>query len=103
MLFDEIAELRDGCKYADCLHYHEDGCNVLANLDKIDDTRYDSYLAFVEEAKDYKEKVKYEGRKVEHSKKTLHNREVAKISGKKRQSARNTMKQGYRNLGVEEE
>ena len=103
LLFDEIAELRDGCKYADCLHYHEDGCNVLANLDKIDDTRYDSYLAFVEEAKDYKEKVKYEGRKVEHSKKTLHNREVAKISGKKRQSARNTMKQGYRNLGVEEE
>ena len=103
LLFDEIAELRDGCKYADCLHYHEDGCNVLANLDKIDDTRYDSYLAFVEEAKDYKEKVKYEGRKVEHSKKTLHNREVTKISGKKRQSARNTMKQGYRNLGVEEE
>ena len=103
LLFDEIAELRDGCKYADCLHYHEDGCNVLANLDKIDDTRYDSYLAFVEEAKDYKEKVKYEGRKVEHSKKTLHNREVAKISGKKRQSARNTMKQGYRNLGVDEE
>lgn len=103
LLFDEIAELRDGCKYADCLHYHEDGCNVLANLDKIDDTRYDSYLAFVEEAKDYKEKVKYEGRKVEYSKKTLHNREVAKISGKKRQSARNTMKQGYRNLGVDEE
>ena len=103
LLFDEIAELRDGCKYADCLHFHEDGCNVLANLDKIDDTRYDSYLAFVEEAKDYKEKVKYEGRKVEHSKKVLHNREVTKISGKKRQSARNTLKQGYRNLGVEEE
>lgn len=103
LLFDEIAEFRDGCKYADCLHFHEDGCNVLANLDKIDDTRYDSYLAFVEEAKDYKEKVKYEGRKVEHSKKVLHNREVTKISGKKRQSARNTLKQSYRNLGVEEE
>ncbi|MBR5556032.1 ribosome small subunit-dependent GTPase A [bacterium] len=103
LLFDEIAELRDGCKYADCLHFHEDGCNVLANLDKIDDTRYDSYLAFVEEAKEYKEKVKYEGRKIEYSKKILHNREVVKISGKKRQSARNTRKQSYRNLGVEEE
>jgi len=93
LLFDDISMFRDGCKYADCLHFHEDGCNVLANLDKIDESRYDSYLAFVQEAKEYKEKIKYEGKKVEHSKKILHNREFAKISGKKRQSARNTLKQ----------
>lgn len=93
LLFDELAALRDDCKYADCLHFHEDGCNVLANLDKIDETRYDSYLAFVQEAKEYKERIKYEGRKIEASKKTVHNREVAKISGKKRESARNTLKQ----------
>lgn len=103
LLFDEIAEFRDGCKYADCLHFHEDGCNVIANLDKIDDSRYDSYLAFVNEAKEYKEKVKYEGKKVEHSKKTLHNREFVKISEKKRQSARNTLKQGFKNFDIEEE
>ena len=93
LLFDEIAEYRDGCKYGDCLHINEDGCSVLANLDKIDISRYESYLAFVEEAKDYKERVKYEGRKIEHSKKIINDRQVAKIGSKKRQSARNTMKQ----------
>lgn len=93
LLFDEIAQFRSECKYADCLHIHEDGCKVLENLDKIDESRYESYLAFVEEAKEFKEKVKYEGRKTEHSKKIVHNRQIAKISGKKRQSARNTLKQ----------
>ena len=103
LLFDEIAVFRSGCKYADCLHFHEDGCNVIANLDKIDDSRYDSYLAFVKEAKEYKEKVKYEGKKVEHSKKNLHNREFTKISEKKRQSARNTIKQEFKNFDIKEE
>ena len=93
LLFDEIAKYRDGCKYADCLHIHEDGCNVLAHISEIDDSRYESYLAFVEEAKEYKERIKYEGRKVENLHKQLHNRQITKISGKKRQSARNTLKQ----------
>lgn len=93
LLFDDIAIYRDGCKYSDCLHINEDGCNVLANIDKIDNTRYESYLAFIEEAREYKEKVKYEGKKEEHTKKTVHNKTFAKISEKKRQSARNTLKQ----------
>lgn len=93
LLFDEIASLRDECKYSDCLHISEDGCNVIENLDKIDISRYESYLAFVEEAKTYKERIKYEGKKEEHSKKFVHNKQIAKISEKKRQSARNTLKQ----------
>ena len=93
LLFDELAQYRDECKYSDCLHINEDGCSVLANIDKIDKTRYESYLAFVEEAKEYKEKIKYEGKKEEYSKKIVHNRTMAKISTRKRQSARNTLKQ----------
>lgn len=93
LLFDDIAKFRDDCKYSDCLHINEDGCNVLANIDKIDETRYESYLAFIEEAREYKEKVKYEGKKEEHTKKTVHNKIFAKISEKKRRSARNTLKQ----------
>lgn len=93
LLFEEIAQYRDECKYSDCLHINEDGCSVLANIDKIDKTRYESYLAFVEEAKEYKEKIKYEGKKEEHSKKTVHNKTLAKISSRKRQSSRNTLKQ----------
>ena len=93
LLFDDIVQYRNECKYSDCLHINENGCNVLANINKIDETRYESYLAFIEEAKEYKEKIKYEGKKEEHSKKLVHNKHMAKISEKKRQSARNTLKQ----------
>ena len=104
LLFDEIAKYRDGCKYADCIHFHEDGCNVIAHLEDIDETRYDSYLAFVEEAKEYKERIKYEGRKTETSQKNVYNRQVAKISGKKRENARNTLKQRiYKEINNEDE
>ena len=93
LLFDDIAQFRDNCKYSDCLHISEDGCSVLANLDKIDITRYESYLSFVEEAQTYKEKVKYEGKKKENFKKVINNKEVAKISDRKRQLSRNNLKQ----------
>ena len=68
-VFDDISKFRDGCKYADCLHIHEDKCNVLSNIDKIDKTRYESYLEFIKEAKEYKEKIKFEGHKQEQTKK----------------------------------
>ena len=93
LLFPDIAKFRDSCKYSDCLHINEDGCNVLNNINKIAPSRYESYLAFIDEAKEYKERIKYEGRKEEHSKKFVHNKQIAKISDKKRQSARNTLKQ----------
>lgn len=104
LLFDDIAKFRDDCKYSDCLHINEDGCNVLNNIDKIDPSRYESYLAFIDEAKEYKERIKYEGKKEEHSKKFVHNKHVAKISEKKRQSARNTLKQNiYKGIEYENE
>ncbi len=93
LLFGDIACYRDDCKYSDCLHINEDGCSVLEHIDKIDVSRYESYLAFIDEAKEYKEKIKYEGRKQEHSKKVINNKTIAKISDRKRQSSRNTIKQ----------
>ena len=63
------------------------------NFDKIDDTRYESYKIFVEEAKNYKEKVKFQGVKKETTHKSTHDKISVKISARKRQSARNTLKQ----------
>ena len=104
LLFDDIAKYRDNCKYSDCLHINEDECNVLNNIDKIDSTRYESYLAFIDEAKEYKERIKYEGKKQENNKKFVHNKHIAKISEKKRQSARNTLKQNiYKDIENEDE
>ena len=103
LLFDDISRFSCRCNYSNCLHKNEDGCAVLANLDKIDLSRYESYLNFVNEAMEFKERVKYEGLKIEHTKKVVNNREVAKISGKKRRSARNTLKQQlYKELDADE-
>lgn len=101
-LFDEIKKYKnenDGCKFKDCLHIQEDGCKVLENLDYMDMSRYQSYLAFVQEAKEFKEKIKQQGTKQETTQKQGLNKQVVKISTRKRQSARNTMKQNiYKDL-----
>ena len=92
-LFDEISKYKPDCKFPDCLHLTETGCAVKENLDKIDETRYKSYVDFVNEAKEYKEKVKYQGVKTETSHKQHYNKTAVKISAKKREVSRNTKKQ----------
>ncbi len=64
-LFDEINAFSGGCYFSDCLHLQEKDCNVIKNLDKINRTRYESYKIFVEEAFEYKKKIKYSGNKKE--------------------------------------
>ena len=93
LLFEEIAKYKKECKFPDCLHLTESGCVVKENLDKIDETRYQSYKEFVSEALEYKERVKYQGVKTETAHKQKHNKTAVKISTRKRQSARNTLKQ----------
>lgn len=48
--YPEILALAQECRFLDCLHTVEQGCNVLANLDKIASERYNSYLAIVTDA-----------------------------------------------------
>ena len=103
LLFSEIAPLKNQCKFQNCLHINETDCAVKANLGNIDETRYTSYVAFVDEAKEYKEKVKYQGVKTETSHKKNNNKVSVKISTRKRQSARNTQKQTvYKDIDNEE-
>ena len=71
------------------------------SLDKIDISRYESYIEFLEDAKLYKAKVTYEGIKEESSVKTNNNKEIAKISSKKRAHSRKKLKQKTKNLLME--
>ncbi len=90
-LFREISKIRTEygvCKFSDCLHEQETGCKILEHFDMIDETRYQSYLQFVKEAKEYKKQVTYSGKKKETRSKIVHNREITKISTKKRQTSR---------------
>ena len=93
LLFDEIAKYSGMCKYGDCLHINEDGCEVLKHFEEIDETRYESYVEFVSEAIEYKEHIKYNGKKRESTQKFKNNKMQAKISDRKRQASRNTCKQ----------
>ena len=92
-LFPEIAKYKPFCKFQDCLHLTETGCAVKEHINEIDETRYKSYAEFVEEAKEYKEKVKYQGVKTEALHKQHYNKTAVKISSRKREGARNTKKQ----------
>ena len=87
-LFPEINSLKNSCKFKDCLHEKEKGCNVLVHIESIDKSRYESYLKFVNEAKEYKTKVTYSGKKTESSSKIVHNKKLTKISSKKRVTSR---------------
>lgn len=92
-LFSEIYPHKKNCKFQDCLHINETDCAVKSHLGEIDMSRYESYIAFVEEAKEYKEKVKYQGVKTESSHKQTHSKTAVKISSRKREKSRNTLKQ----------
>jgi ribosome biogenesis GTPase len=90
-LFRDFLELKNtqgDCKYTDCLHETENGCVIKQNIEKIASTRYSSYLQFVKEAKEYKKQVTYAGRKVETKAKFINNKQVTKISNKKRVESR---------------
>ena len=75
------------------MHINEDGCEVLKHIEEIDESRYESYVEFVAEALEYKEKVKYNGIKKESAQKFKNNKAHVKISDMKRQASRNTQKQ----------
>ena len=101
-LFIEMIPYKGMCKYQDCLHIKETDCAIKSHLGEIDESRYESYVAFVEEAKEYKEKVKLQGVKTESSHKKNNDKVAVKISSRKRQSARNTQKQNlYKDLDNE--
>ena len=69
--------------------------SILKNLDKIKQSRYDSYLRLVEEAGEFKRQVINRGKKVETRSKTVNNSQKAKISSKKREETRRKLKQNF--------
>ena len=103
LLFDEISKYRLQCKYSNCLHINEAGCEVLKHIEEIDETRYKSYVEFVSEAIEYKEHIKYNGQKKETSQKFKNNKNQVKISERKRQASRNTRRQNiYKEISENE-
>lgn len=102
-LFLDIKQFKDGCKYKDCLHTEfDEECSVIKNLDKIHKTRYKSYLDFLNEAKEYKQKVTYESQKIETGAKKHLDKTFTKISSKKRSLSRKKINQQTKNIHYNE-
>ena len=79
-LFDEISALAKDCKYIDCTHTHEPGCQVLEalKLGKIDQQKYSNYISLKKEVQHYemadtekREKDRQFGKFLQKSKKQL--------------------------------
>ena len=62
-LFDEITILAKKCRYADCMHIHEPGCEVLSALESgnLGAGKYSNYISLKKEA-EYYEMTKQEKR-----------------------------------------
>ncbi|MFA5083971.1 MAG: ribosome small subunit-dependent GTPase A [Candidatus Paceibacterota bacterium] len=54
-LFEEITALAKKCRYVDCTHIHEPGCEVLSLLKsgKLDEGKYSNYISLKKEAEYY--------------------------------------------------
>ena len=103
-LFVEIKPMKNRCRYKDCLHTIEDGCFILKNIDKISQSRYDSYLKFVEEAKEYKKEIQTRSLKVEAKSKIVNQGVKTKIGSRQRAATRRKIKQNFENIkGIREE
>lgn len=81
-LFDEIAVLAEKCKFMDCTHIHEPGCEILSALKsgKLDKDKYSNYISLKKEAEYYemtelekKEKDRQFGKFIKKAKKDLTN------------------------------
>ena len=96
-LFREMKPHLGECKFQNCLHINEIDCAV---KEHVSESRYESYVEFVKEAKEYKERIKYEGKKKETFEKQNNNKTTVKISAHKRQGSRRTLKQ---QINIEED
>ncbi len=79
-VFDEITILAKNCKYVDCTHIHEPGCEVLKALKDgiLDEDKYSNYISLKKEADHFemsnlekKEKNRQFGKFIKKAKKEL--------------------------------
>lgn len=106
--FPDFAPYRNACAFSDCLHVDEEDCAVLAHRAEIAESRYESYLDMLAEARLYKAEADASSRKEEFGYKELHGKgatalRVLRLQEKNRDLSRRTLKQQVRRLDLEED
>lgn len=105
--FPELTELYEGCKFSNCMHLVEQGCNVMSNLDKIAPSRYQSYRLLVAETQAEGRLRKETSQKFESSVKVVGGKAkgvaIPRLSGRYRAASRRGEKQQLSDFDVNEE
>ncbi len=96
--FREFAPYQAQCAYTDCLHVDEEGCAVLAHRSEIAESRYQSYLNMLAEARQYKETVTSTSQKAEFGYKQLDRKgkdalRILRLKEKNRDASRRVVRQ----------
>jgi ribosome biogenesis GTPase len=96
--FPELTELYENCRFSNCMHLVEQDCNVLANLDKIAESRYQSYRTLVTAAQSELKLRQETSQKEESSVKVVGGKNdrgvvVPRLAGRYRAASRRTKKQ----------
>ena len=99
-LFVEFKQLEKSCKFKNCLHLSETGCSFSEIIKNMSESRYESYKKFVNEAKEYEEKISKQSIKKEDFHKYNQNKKMTKISSKKRNLSRKASKQKLHNEDI---
>lgn len=97
-VYRDFNNFRADCAFSDCLHIDENGCAVLENIDQISQTRYESYLDLIAEARLYKEQVSTTSQKQDFGYKQLDRKgkesvRILRLKEKSRDSSRRRIKQ----------
>ena len=103
----DFQPFKENCAFTDCLHVDEEGCVVLAHREQIAETRYQSYLDMLTEAKAYKQEAAASSQKQEFGYKQLDRKgkdavQILRLKEKDRDASRRTQKQQVRLLDLEE-
>ncbi len=106
-LFRDFQAYKADCAFTDCLHVDEEGCAVLKHRDCIADSRYQSYLDILVEARAYKEEAAVSSQKQEFGYKQLDRKgkealQILRLKEKNRDASRRTQKQQVRLLELED-
>ncbi len=92
-LFVEFNKKHGICKYKNCLHIDDDNCAYSDVTSNMAVSRFESYKKFTQEAKDYEYRISKSSVKNESKVKYNKNKNMTKISSKKRTKSRKTMNQ----------
>lgn len=105
-LFPEITRLSEECRFSNCLHLVEQGCNVMARLDQLSKERYESYSVLVNEAQAEQKMRQDTSTKVESKVKSVGGKAgrakvIPRLSGRYREPSRRLEKQRLSNVDLD--